>query len=149
MVLGAPVERWVCDLAGPFPISSHGHVYILTAVCVFSKYIVLVPLSDKSTSSVARAIMHHVFLKYGAGEILTDNGLEFKNELLSEICRLMGIARCYTTAYQPRTNAVCEKSHATVNAMLAKCVSDNQRDWDEGLGRVVAPCGILLQCFSP
>ena len=136
MTMGAPVERWACDLAGPFPTSSKGHSYILTAVCVFTKYIVLIPLRDKLATTVARAIMHHVFLKYGAGEILTDNGLEFKNELLSELCRLMGIARCFTTSYQPRTNAVCERSHATVNSMLAKCVSDNHRDWDEHLPQV-------------
>ena len=44
MTMGAPVERWACDLAGPFPTSSKGHSYILTAVCVFTKYIVLIPL---------------------------------------------------------------------------------------------------------
>ena len=48
----------------------------------------------------------------------------------------MGVARCFTTAYQPRTNAVCERSHATVNSMLAKCISENQRDWDECLPSV-------------
>ena len=80
--------------------------------------------------------MHNVFLKYGVGEILTDNGLEFKNELLSEICRLMGVARCFTTSYQPCTNAACERSHAAVNFMLAKCVNDNHRDWDEWLPQV-------------
>jgi len=74
---GAPVERWACDLAGPFPKSTKGHVYILTAICVFSKYIVLVPLRDKKAITVARAIYERVFLKYGAGEILTDNGGEF------------------------------------------------------------------------
>ena len=63
MVMGAPVERWACGLAGPFPTSTKGYVYILTAVCVFSKYIVLVPLRDKNATTVARAIMHNVFLK--------------------------------------------------------------------------------------
>jgi len=47
LLTGAPVERWACDLAGPFPKSTKGHVYILTAICVFSKYIVLVPLWTK------------------------------------------------------------------------------------------------------
>ena len=108
MTMGAPVERWACDLAGPFPTSTKGHIYILTAVCVFSKYIVLIPLRDKFATTVARAIFHNVFLRYGVGEVLTNNGFEFRNELLTELCRLLGIARCYTTSYQPRTNAVTE-----------------------------------------
>ena len=73
----APVECWACDLAGPFPTSTKGYVYILITVCVFSKYIILVPIRDKFATTVARAIMNNVFLKYRAGEILTDNGLEF------------------------------------------------------------------------
>ena len=31
---------------------------------------------------------------------------------------------------------VCERNNATVSAMLAKCVSENQRDWDEWLPHV-------------
>jgi hypothetical protein len=69
MVMGSPFERWSCDLAGSFPKSSRGFTYILTAVCVFSKFIVLVPLRDKSALTVARAIWDHVFLKFGAGDI--------------------------------------------------------------------------------
>jgi len=71
------VERWACNLAAPFPKSTKGHVYILTAICVFSKYIILVPLQDKKAITVANAIYERVFWKYGAGEILTDNRGEF------------------------------------------------------------------------
>jgi len=136
MVMGAPVERWSVDLAGPFVKSSQGFVYILTAICAFTKFIVLVPLRDKTAIAVARAIWEEVFLKYGAGEVLTDNGLEFRNELMDELCRMFGVARCFTTSYQPRTNGQCERNHATVNSILAKCVSQNQRDWSEHLSQV-------------
>jgi len=114
LLTGAPVERWAIDLAGPFPKSSKGHVYIMTAIDVFSKYIILVPLRDKKAITVAHAIYERVFLKYGAGEILTDNGGEFRNELLSELCTLMGVSRSFTTAYHARCNAVCERQfHAS------------------------------------
>jgi len=136
MVLGAPVERWSIDLARKFPQSSTGYLYIMTAICAFSKFIVLVPLRDKTAMTVATAIYDHVFLKYGAGEILTDNGGEFRCEILNELCRLMGVARAFTTAYEARTNAVCKRSHLTVNSMLAKCVSANQKDWSEKLGYI-------------
>jgi len=63
LLTGAPVERWASDLAGPFPKSTKGHVYILTAMCVFSKYIILVPLRDKKAITVANAIYERVFLK--------------------------------------------------------------------------------------
>jgi hypothetical protein len=105
-------------------------------VDVFTKYIVLCPLRDKTAVTVGRAIFEHVFMVFGAGEILTDNGLEFRNELLDELCRLLGVARAFTTAYQARTNAVCERNHATINSMLAKYVADNQKDWTDHLSQV-------------
>jgi len=40
----------------------------------------------------------------------------------------LGVAQSFTTSFQARTNSSCERSHATVNSMLAKCVSTNQRD---------------------
>ena len=86
MNLGAPVERWACDLTGPFPQSSSGHAYILTAVRVFPKFIVLVPLKDKMAISVATALMEQAFLKFRAGQLLADNGCEFRCELLDEVC---------------------------------------------------------------
>jgi len=102
LLIGAQVYRWACDLAGPFPKSTLGHVYILTAKSVFSKYIVLVPLRDKNAITVARAIYERFFLKYGARKILTDNGGESRSELLSELSRLMGESRSFTTANHAR-----------------------------------------------
>jgi len=130
---GVPGGEMGCDLAGPFPKSTKGHTYILTAICAFTKFIILVPLRDKTAISVAKAIFEKVFLRFGAGEILTYNGKKFKCELLTELCRLMGVARTYKTAYQPSTNGLCGKSHQTINAMLAKCISDNQTDWIDHL----------------
>jgi len=88
------------------------------------------------TITVAKSIYEKIFLKYEAGEILSDNGGKFWSELLSELCRLIGVSRSFTIAYHARCNAVCERSHATVNSMLAKCLDTNQRDWTEHLQQV-------------
>jgi len=111
LLKGSLVERWSCDLDGPFLKSTKGHVYILTAICTFTKFIILVLLKDKTAISVATAIFEKVFLKFEAGKILTDNGGQFRCELLEELCRLMGIARSYTSSYQPSTNGLCEQCH--------------------------------------
>jgi len=136
LLTGSPVERWACDLAGPFPKSTKGHVYILTAICPFTKYIILVLLRDKTVISVAKAIFEKVFLKFGACKILTDNGGKFRCELLDELCRLMGVASSYTTTFQPSTNGLCETSNQTINSMLAKSISNNQRDWTDHLQHI-------------
>ena len=55
--------------------------------------------------------------------ILSDNGKEFNNKLLSEICELFQVDKFQTTVYKPSTNGLVERWHRTLNAMLAKVVS--------------------------
>ena len=67
MIIRSPVEKWCIDLAGSFPKRTRGHLYIMTAICAFSKFIILVPLRDKTAVTVAKAIMDNVFMKFDAG----------------------------------------------------------------------------------
>ena len=118
MITGSPVERWRIDLAGPFPKSTRGHLYIMIAICAFSKFIFLAPLCDKNAITVVKAIMDNVFLKFSGGDILTINRLKFHCELLKELCQLMGVVRTFTTSHQARTNAVCERNYSTINSFF-------------------------------
>ena len=97
------------DLTGPH-VSSQGYTYILTAYDSFTRYVVTAPLRNKTAISAARALVSEVILRFGVPRsILSDLGREFQNELWDEICRLLGIARLRTTAYNPSTNGKIEK----------------------------------------
>ena len=78
LLVGAPAERWAVDLTVlHFP--AHGFKYMMTAICCFSKFGVCVPIRNKKAATVARALMEHVFLKWGmCSELLTDLCQEFE-----------------------------------------------------------------------
>ena len=108
-------------------------------VDAFSKYALAYPLRDKSAEGVAKILTDQVFTVYGTQfQLLSDLGREFDNQILSELCRLMGIHRIKTTSYKPLTNGVAERFHRTLNNALAKVVSENQKDWCERLPSIVA-----------
>ena len=87
-----------------------GYRYIMTACDAFTRFVIAVPLRNKTAISAARALVHEVVLKYGMPHcILTDLGGEFQNELWHELCRLLGITRLRTTAYCPSTNGKIER----------------------------------------
>ena len=139
MVVGEPFEKLAIDLTGPHPTSRSGNVFILTVVDVFSKFAEALPLRNKEAVTVARALVDVVITRYGVPlQILSDNGREFENNLLHEICNLLGIDKIKTTAYKASTNGVVERFHRTLNSMLGKVVSSSQRDWDERLPAVMA-----------
>ena len=119
------------DLTGPHVRSSNGYTYLLTAVCSFSKYLVAVPLRDKSAMSVAKALVKHCVLVYGASEfIVHDLGREFVNEIMNNLALLTGTGNLKTTSYRASSNGAVERVHSTINNVFAKTVSSNMKDWD-------------------
>ncbi len=83
--------------AGPFdfvgidllqlPRSIQGSIYALVCVDHFSRFTVLAPLLNKSATAVAHAIVSHLICPYTSPcVLLSDNGTEFKNQVLQEIC---------------------------------------------------------------
>lgn len=130
---GFPWEKVCIDLQGPFP-ESNGHKFILTALCNFSKFGVCVALRNKEASTVAKALVEHVFLRFGlCHTILSDLGKEFECELLNELSAVLGVTKLRTTSFTPSANGAVENWHKLINAMFAKCVRQDQRDWADWL----------------
>ena len=76
---GQPVNFYY--LYGSFP-ASNGYKYIVTVICVFSKFDICASLRNKEAHTVSRPLVDHVFLKYGMS---CDQGLEFENEIFSSL----------------------------------------------------------------
>lgn len=122
------------DLTGPHTKSRNGFVYVLTVTCSFSKYLVTVPLRNKSCYTVARELVRKIYLVYGPCEIVvSDNGLEFSNELAIAINSLLDITSSKVTAYRPSGNGQAERVHAVLNKLMATVVDRDQKNWDECL----------------
>jgi len=139
MRVGAPFERLQVDLTGPFPRSEKTNLaYICTCICAFTKFVIAVPIPDKSAITVAQAIIEHVILKHGSPDvILSDLGREWENSLFRELCRGLGIQKDHTTAFHSRGNGAVERFHRSLHSMLAKVVKSHQLDWPDHVPYIV------------
>jgi hypothetical protein len=54
--VNAPWQKVHIDLMGPFVKSHDGYSFILTVLCSFTKYLIAVPLRDKSAFSVGESL---------------------------------------------------------------------------------------------
>ena len=84
-----PMDFICMDLIGKFhPLTSCGHRYALTAVCMLTGFTWCVPLKTKTVEEVMKAYMDHIYSNFGGSiKILTDNGTEFKNKLFKEVVK--------------------------------------------------------------
>ena len=93
---------------------------------------VCVPIRDKVSVTVADALMRHLYLVYGAPEILVhDQGGEFWSDVMTRLAELLDIQPSKITSHRPNSNGVVERVHGTLHSMFGKLVSQNQRDWCE------------------
>jgi transposase InsO family protein len=69
--------------------------------------------------------------------ILSDQGAEFQSDPFRELCRHMDISEVRTSPYHPACNGMVERLHRTTNAMLAKVVRADQRNWCQLLPSVM------------
>ncbi len=87
--------------------STQGSKYLLVMVDMFSRYVVLAPIKDKTAQNVAHALVTKLICEYSAPRVLlSDNGAEFRNKLLQEICSQFGINHAFTVAYHPASNGL-------------------------------------------
>ena len=127
------MDRLHIDLCGPFP-RSKGCCYILTCIDAYTRFLTATPIPDKSATTVAAALVKEVFCKLGCSrQLVSDLGKEFQNEVMLQLCHLLNINQLRTTSYRPCSNGRVERVHRSLNSLLAKLVSDSQRDWVQHL----------------
>jgi len=139
MVTGNILERFHVDITGPHPQTSRGSKYILTCVDAFSKWAEAFAISNREAKTIARILVDQVFCRVGIPvALLTDNAVELDGRLMREICELLDIDKQRTSYYRPETNSIAERFHGTLNTMMGRMVSDQQKDWDLMLPYVMA-----------
>lgn len=114
-----PGDHYQIDLA-QFTPSTEGYVYCLLCVDVFTGFIMLKPLKNKSASTIANELWQ-IFSVIGVPKILqSDNGTEFKNEILNALTNLLGIPHRFISEYNPRADGKVERAVRTVKMTVMK-----------------------------
>ena len=92
------------------PLTSCGHRYALTAVCMLTGFTWCVPLKTKMAEEVTKAYMDHIYSNFGGSiKILMYNGTEFKNKLFKEVVKKLGTEfLIHSPPYRPQSNGKIE-----------------------------------------
>ena len=134
----SPFETVAIDLL-KMPKSTQGSVYVLVCVDHFSRFVILAPLSNKSASAVAHALVSHLLCPYTTPTVLlSDNGAEFKNEILSKICQQYKITQTFITPYHPASNGLVERTNKKILDILRHLAGQFQESWQDWLPHVTA-----------
>ena len=135
-VISEPFKKLAVDLVGPFPRSKHGFKYILTGICLASRYPEAIPIRDMSAATVAEGLFE-MFSRTGVPRVLlSDQGTQFMSALVRSMCARLGVTHITTSTYHPQSNGFLERLHGTLVPMLRK-VTSTQLSWPEQIKYVL------------
>ena len=123
------------DLITDLPRTKAGHTAIV-AIVVFvdrlSKMVHFAPAwTDMGTEEFAQVFLREIFSKHGLPKsIMSDRDARFTSAFFSNVCALLGVEQCLSTAYHPQIDGQTERANRTLEDMLRHFVSPSQDDWD-------------------
>ncbi|CAC5403294.1 unnamed protein product [Mytilus coruscus] len=117
--------------------SRQGNKFILIVSEYFTRWIETYPIPQIQAPTICRVFIAEFVSLYGIPrQIYTDCGAQFTSQLFKEICDAFHIAKTYTTAFYPKSDGLVERFNRTVEDMLSKVVSRDQKNWDDILPMV-------------
>ena len=115
-----------------------GNRYALVVIDNFTKYLELFPIKDGTALTIPDKLPNEYIPQNGAPEQLhTDQGQTLNAKVVIDVCDILQTCKTRTTPFHPQSDSATERLIRTVNVMLSKVVSEDQKDWDTKLGSVV------------
>ena len=132
--VSAPFQRVHMDIVGPLGTSTNGYKYILTVIDVMTRFLITAPLRTKEAGEVAEAFFIRVVCAHGVPKtVVTDQGREFVNQILSGVAEKLQMSHLTTTPYHPSANGVIERPNGTIVNILRTMVMENREIWEDML----------------
>ncbi len=130
-----PMDRLNIDTIGPMPADNDGFTYVIVVIDTFTRWVELYRAKDTSANSAANALLQHIG-RYGTPmEILTDQGSQYKNEMLAHLNHMLGVQHTFATAYSHEENGIVERVNREINRHLRAIFFElkSSDDWSNTL----------------
>ena len=134
-----PFDKIAIDLVTDCETSISGNKHILTIIDHLTGWPEAFPIPDKSADTiVATLINHYLPVHMCPRYILSDNGTEFKNNLMDKVLQQLGIDRIFSAPYHPQSNGKLEVFHKYLKPTLKKLCEKDPVNWDKYINQVLA-----------
>ncbi|RDX68921.1 Pol polyprotein, partial [Mucuna pruriens] len=129
-----PFSMWGLDMIGPIePKASNGHRFILVATDYFTKWVEAASYANVTKSVVIKFIKRGIICRYDLPtHIITDNGTNLNNKMMTELCKQFRIKHHNSTPYRPKMNVAIEAANKNIKKIVQKMVV-TYRDWHDML----------------
>ncbi len=102
---------------------------------------------NKRAETTASVIFTHIITDFTTPQvIITDNGCEFNNDILTELCNLFQVKKINVQAYHPQSNGVVGRLNKKIISCLTGLINPHSIEWNKWIPMV--KCALNTQVSS-
>ena len=133
-----PFNKIAIDLVTGCKTSNSGNKHIPTIIDHLKGWPEAFPIPDKSADTIVSTFINqylpvHMCPRY----IISNNGTEFKNNLMDQVLKQLGIERIFSAPYHPQSNRKLEVFHKYLKPTLKKLCEKGPSNWDKYISQVL------------
>ena len=134
-----PFDKIAIDLVTECETYTSGNQHILSIIDHPTAWPEAFPIPDKSVDTVVSTFINHYLPVHMCPRyILSDNGTEFKNQLMDQVLQQLSISHIFCALYHPQSNGKLEVFYKYLKPTLRKLCKKDPANWDKYLNQVLA-----------
>ena len=144
-----PFSRVLVDCVGPLPKTRSGNQYLLTIMCVNTRFLEAIPVRNIKAPTIVKVLIKFFTFVGLPRHVQTDQGTNFISQ---QVMHQLGIVQCKSSAYHPQSQGAIERFYQTLKTMMRTYCLDFDKNWDEGIHLLLFAVRELIQdslSFSP
>ncbi|GJS36379.1 reverse transcriptase domain-containing protein [Tanacetum coccineum] len=103
------------DIAGPFLEGPDKVKFLIVAMDYFTKWIEAKPVTTITGAQVKKFVWDNVVCRFGLpGEIVSDNGKQFRDNPFKDWCEKLSIRQCFASVKHPQANGLVERANRSL-----------------------------------
>ena len=139
-----PFNKIAIDLVTECKTSNSGNKDILTIIDHLMGWPEAFLIPDKSADTIVSTFINQYLPVYmNPRYILSDNSMEFWNNLMDQVLKQLGIERIFSTPYHPQSNGKLEGFHKYLKPTMKKLCEKDPSNWDKYIKHVLASYRVI------
>ena len=132
-VIDEPFRKIEIDCVGPLPRTRRGNEYMLTIMCVSTRFPEAIPLRRINAKNIVRELVKF-FSCFGLPEVIqSDQGSNFTSNMFQKVLKGLHIQQQLSSAYHPQSQGCVERFHQTLKNTLRIYCEEMGVDWDDAV----------------
>ncbi|GKB03779.1 reverse transcriptase domain-containing protein [Tanacetum coccineum] len=133
-----PFYKWRIDIARPFPEGPVKVKFLIVAMDYFIKWIEAKSVATITGNQIKKFVWDNIVCRFGLpGEIISDNGKQFKDNPFKDWCEKLCIRQHFASVKHPQTNGLVERANRSLGEGIKARLDARSKNWMEELHHVL------------